>query len=184
MSDMMMLHLEGATIDELRAKAILALDLRIAPTTAAAAKVAELQAEEPAGERFGDHVAGAEEPPNDSATKPEPEPKKPVRRQVVQKPPPKKVPPKKAEAKPSFSLLPIREAFGRYAREYGDDQVVVDGPVILRRIFGNGVSKITDIPTDDPAKLSRVIAAVDAAIMTNEFKREALTSGPEVTTSG
>jgi hypothetical protein len=180
---MMYLQLEGATIEELRAQAILALDLRIQTAPQGEAKVADLIAENnAAADAIVAQMADTTTPGVGSQFQAEVE-------QEVAKAEPKKRGPRKAKAEQSITELvgqltvepapkkldldAVKDAFSQYSQKFGVAAAQEDGPILLDRIFGAGaVGRIRDVPVDDQIKLARLIASVDGAIMTNEFKRD------------
>jgi len=174
--DMMYLQLEGATIEELRAQAILALDLRIQTATQGEAKVAELKIEPINAGEISDsdtqNVAKMNAAMPDTQPEPAAEPKKRGPRKAKTEPSITEVA-GTIEAEPrKLDLESVKEAFSQYSQKFGVAAAQEDGPKLLGRIFGEGVvNRIRDVPVDDQLKLGRVIAAVEGALMTNEFKR-------------
>lgn len=170
----LILHLEGANIDELRAQAILALDLRIQTAPQAEAKVADLMTEpQPATTPSPPEQPEPASIPLETLREPKRRGRKPKTEksltEIVQT-----IEPTKAQstepAKP-ITLDAVRGAFDEYVKTFGVSAAQTDGPVLLGRVFGNGIQRIKDIPEDDQGKLERIIAAVNGAILTNEFKR-------------
>jgi hypothetical protein len=185
----LVLHLEAASFEELRIAACNVLDLRIQNATQAALKVQELGNElpqtKPAPETNqpdpdadnGKDVANEAAGPGNV----EPAPAKKTRA-------PRKPKDKGNGAEPSVietaaaieassakvSLETVRSAFDVYVQKFGVAAAQIDGPIILGRIYGPAIGRIKDIPEDDTGKMGRVIAAVEGAILTNEFGREAV----------
>lgn len=67
----------------------------------------------------------------------------------------------------------VRDVLGKYKTAYGMEAAMVDGPVILQEVCGEGVVKISSIPED---KIGAVIDAVKAAGRANRFNREMVTA--------
>lgn len=66
----------------------------------------------------------------------------------------------------------VRAALQRYVAAYGMPAAMEDGPKVFGMIFGQGVAKVSDIPTDQAA-LAKAVAGVDEMLAKNPFKREA-----------
>jgi len=170
--DMMYLQLEGATIEELRAQAILALDLRIQTAPQGEAKVAELKDEDPyEAERKQRVTQGIAEIETMRGVGSQFQAE--VEQEVAKAEPSITEVAGTIEAEPrKLDLESVKEAFSQYSQKFGVAAAQEDGPKLLGRIFGEGVvNRIRDVPVDDQLKLGRVIAAVEGALMTNEFKR-------------
>lgn len=165
---MLTLHLEADTLAELQRQALAVLGLANVPLPIEdAPKV----------------TATAEIPEKPEITQPEP---------TIAPEPAKKRAPRKAKDEPSITeiadsltapqpakpqqltLDSVRAAFDQYVKKFGVQAAQIDGPILMGRIYGNGMSRIKDLPEDDQGKLGRIIAAVEGAILTNEFKRPAV----------
>jgi hypothetical protein len=192
-------HLEGDSFEELRIEACDVLDLRIVSATQAELKVAELVAEQPKVDQptaptkpEQTDVKGTDEG-NLTATvhTDEPKPvevqeKKPRKRRTKAEMQAAMGEPEQPAASDTAAAVVIadagkpldrdsvRAAFDQYVKHYGVMAAQIDGPIMLGRVFGNSLQRIKDVPEDDQAKLGRIIAMVEGAILTNEFKRPAV----------
>lgn len=66
----------------------------------------------------------------------------------------------------------VRNVLGKYRTAYGMEAAMVDGPIILQEVCGEGVVKISSIPED---QIAAVIDAVKAAGKANRFERAVVT---------
>lgn len=202
---MLTLHLQADTLTELRAQAILALDIRTLSHEQAAAKVTELQyevtvsdtptaeiLEKPEESQVQTTEALSKEtsePVVSDAAEPEPVPEKPAKKTRAKKEKPAIIAAFaeaiEKQADEAIELLApepekltvesARSAFQQYVQKFGLEAAKEDGPILLERVYGSGsVLRVKDIPEKDQAKLGRIIAAVEGAILTNEFKRPAV----------
>lgn len=64
----------------------------------------------------------------------------------------------------------VRAALQRYVAAYGMPAAMEDGPKVFGMIFGQGVAKVSDIPTDQAA-LAKAIAGVEEMLAKNPFAR-------------
>lgn len=181
---LMVLHIEGTSIEELRAQAIRALDLRIASHTTAMNVVDGLQAEAQKAASFNqkhpdkgdfgqvDNANGVEVSPEGEPEEPTPTAAPAKKQRAARKP--KAEPANDAEPATPLTVDSVRSAFDEYVKMFGAAAAMTDGPVLMSRVFGNGIQRIKDIPEDDTAKIGRIIAAVQGAMLTNEFSRPAV----------
>jgi len=191
---------EGDTIGELRAKVIQALDLQLGlKAEQAAAHVEALQAEDTATaeipEKAEKAVSESTEKLDAAQAQMQTDAIEAVAEKVKAKP---RASRKKAEpaattvvsdfakeieaqadaedeAPKKLTADAVKAAFDQYVNRFGVAAAQEDGPQLLDRVFGVGViRRVRDVPTDDQGKLGRIIAAVEGAILTNEFKRSAV----------
>jgi hypothetical protein len=175
---MLTLHLEAETLTELRDRAckVLALDLASAASETKSQDISFDTAESAASPEKTETT----QPDNTAGPMPQSEPAK------------KKATPRKSKGKDEqgltdiadaitgkqetapLTLESVRGAFDQYVQRFGVQAAQIDGPILLGRVFGGTIQRIKDIPEDDPSKLARIIAAVEGAILTNEFKRPAV----------
>lgn len=76
-------------------------------------------------------------------------------------------------AQPTLTHDDVRAALQRYVKAYGMPAAMEDGPKVFGMLFGAGVVKVSDIPTDQEA-LIKAVAGVDEMLAKNPFKREAV----------
>ena len=64
----------------------------------------------------------------------------------------------------------VRAVLGRYVQKFGMDAAQEDGPKVITMLFGEGRSKVSDIPEDQDS-LAKAVAGVDEMLVKNPFKR-------------
>lgn len=161
------LHLTAPSIDELRIAAVTALGLDPLVTV--------VPAETAPTEKTANVADAKPDPTNESETKPEPA-KKPDGRlpKAKAKAEPKAKVEVKAEEPKKLSRDSVRHVFDLYVNNFGLGAAQIDGPILLKRVCGDGVGRIADVPEDDQVKLGRIVAAVEMAIAKNEFDRKSV----------
>lgn len=65
----------------------------------------------------------------------------------------------------------VRAALKGYLDAFGTAAAMEDGPKVLKMLFGDGASKVSDVP-DDQASLAKAIAGVKEMLVKNPFARE------------
>ena len=67
----------------------------------------------------------------------------------------------------------VRDALGDYVKAYGMEFAMVDGPVVITKLFGEGKVKVSDVPnTQDD--LARAVAGIREMLTKNPFGRKAV----------
>lgn len=64
----------------------------------------------------------------------------------------------------------VRAVLGRYVQKFGMDAAQEDGPKVITMLFGEGRSKVSDIPEDQDS-LAKAVAGVEEMLVKNPFKR-------------
>lgn len=66
----------------------------------------------------------------------------------------------------------VRAALKGYLDAFGTPAAMEDGPKVLKMLFGEGASKVSDVP-DDQASLAKAVAGIKEMLVKNPFGREA-----------
>lgn len=70
--------------------------------------------------------------------------------------------------KTALTLDDVRNALGGYVNLFGLEAAMLDGPVVITKVCGEGKVKVSDVPED---KIAAVIAGVQEMITKNPFAR-------------
>jgi len=73
-----------------------------------------------------------------------------------------------AATKTALTLDDVRNALGVYVQSFGLDAAMLDGPVVITKVCGEGKVKVSDVPED---KIAAVIAGVEEMLRKNPFAR-------------
>ncbi|MGE0211800.1 MAG: hypothetical protein AB7S41_08915 [Parvibaculaceae bacterium] len=65
----------------------------------------------------------------------------------------------------------VRAALGEYVRRFGMAAAQEDGPKVITLMFGEGKTKVSDIPTDQ-ASLQKAIDGIGEMLAKNPYKRQ------------
>lgn len=71
----------------------------------------------------------------------------------------------------AVTLDSIKDALGEYVKTYGMPATQEDGPKLLKLIFGEKVSKVSDIP-NEPEALKKALDGVKEMLKKNPYKRD------------
>lgn len=66
----------------------------------------------------------------------------------------------------------VRAALKGYLDAFGTPAAMEDGPKVLKMLFGDGASKVSDVPSDQ-ASLAKAIGGIKEMLVKNPFGREA-----------
>ncbi|MBI2240266.1 MAG: hypothetical protein HYU59_05615 [Magnetospirillum gryphiswaldense] len=67
----------------------------------------------------------------------------------------------------------VRAVLGKYVQKFGMDAAQEDGPKVIALMFGEGKSKVSDIPEDQDA-LAKAVAGVEEMLAKNPYNRGAV----------
>jgi len=73
-------------------------------------------------------------------------------------------------SKKELSRDDVRAVLGKYVQKFGMDAAQEDGPKVIALMFGEGKSKVSDIPEDQDS-LAKAVAGVEEMLAKNPFKR-------------
>lgn len=65
----------------------------------------------------------------------------------------------------------VRAALKGYLDAFGTPAAMEDGPKVLKMLFGEGASKVSDVP-DDQASLAKAVAGIKEMLVKNPFSRQ------------
>ena len=75
-----------------------------------------------------------------------------------------------SEAEVQYTHDDVRAALSKYMKKFGIGPTQIDGPRVLGMMFGEGVTKVSDVPNDQKS-LAKAVAGIEEMTAKNGFKR-------------